>query len=76
MTKKVGVYGNVTRPFDKAADLVGLAPEVRKAFGTTTNEIIVNLPYKMDDGRIERHLSVSVHSFGYGRAMHLRRRAT
>ena len=53
MTKKASVYENVTRQFDKAADLMGLDPEIRKILSKTTNEIIVNFPVKMDDGRIE-----------------------
>jgi glutamate dehydrogenase (NAD(P)+) len=53
MTEKASTYENVTRQFDKAADLMGLDPEVRKILAKTTNEIIVNFPVKMDDGRIE-----------------------
>jgi len=53
MTEKASVYENVTRQFDKAADLMGLDPEIRKILSKTTNEIIVNFPVKMDDGRIE-----------------------
>ena len=49
----MSTYDNVTRQFDKAADLMGLDPEVRKILGKTTNEIVVNFPVKMDDGRIE-----------------------
>ncbi|MBN1657037.1 MAG: Glu/Leu/Phe/Val dehydrogenase [Anaerolineae bacterium] len=53
MAEKKSTYENVTRQFDKAADLMGLDPEVRKILGKTTNEIVVNFPVKMDDGRIE-----------------------
>ena len=53
MTEKASVYENVTRQFDKAADLMGLDPEIRKILSKTTNEIIVNFPVRMDDGRIE-----------------------
>ena len=53
MTEKASVYENVTRQFDKAADLMGLDPEIRKILSKTTNEIIVNFPVKMDGGRIE-----------------------
>jgi glutamate dehydrogenase (NAD(P)+) len=53
MADKRSTYENVTRQFDKAADLMGLDPEVRKILGKTTNEIVVNFPVKMDDGRIE-----------------------
>jgi len=32
---------------------MGLDPEIRKILSQTTNEIVVNFPVKMDDGRIE-----------------------
>ncbi|NLI98822.1 Glu/Leu/Phe/Val dehydrogenase [bacterium] len=50
---KRSVYDNVTRQFDKAADLMGLDPKIRSILARTTNEIIVHFPVKMDDGRIE-----------------------
>lgn len=53
MGKKASVYDNVTRQFNKAADLMGLDPEIRKILSKTVNEIIVNFPVKMDDGQIE-----------------------
>jgi len=49
----MSVYDNVTRQFDKAADLMKLDPDVRQILARTQNEIIVNFPVKMDDGRIE-----------------------
>ena len=51
--KKASVYDNVTRQFNKAADLVNLDPDIRKILGMTTNEITVHFPVRMDDGRIE-----------------------
>jgi glutamate dehydrogenase (NAD(P)+) len=53
MLEKASVYENVTRQFDKAADLMGLDPEIRKILSKTTNEVIVNFPVKMDGGQIE-----------------------
>jgi len=53
MTQKTTVYENVIRQFDKAADRMGLDPEIRKILSQTTNEIVVNFPVRMDDGRIE-----------------------
>jgi glutamate dehydrogenase (NAD(P)+) len=53
MTEKASIYENVARQFDKAADLMGLDPDIRKILSKTTNEIIVNFPVKMDDGRTE-----------------------
>ena len=67
MTEKASVYENVTRQFDKAADLMGLDPEIRKILSKTTNEIIVNFPVKMDDGRIEMFRGYRVqHNNGLG----------
>jgi glutamate dehydrogenase (NAD(P)+) len=51
--KRRTVYDNVTEQFDKAADLMKLDGNIRKILSKTTNEIIVNFPVKMDDGRIE-----------------------
>ncbi|KPJ72124.1 glutamate dehydrogenase [candidate division TA06 bacterium DG_78] len=51
--KQSNVYVNVTKQFNKAADLMKLDPEIRKILAKTTNEITVNFPVKMDDGRIE-----------------------
>ncbi|MGB3092583.1 MAG: Glu/Leu/Phe/Val dehydrogenase, partial [Candidatus Zixiibacteriota bacterium] len=39
--------------FNKAADMMKLDPDVRQILARTENEIIVNFPVKMDDGRIE-----------------------
>jgi glutamate dehydrogenase (NAD(P)+) len=47
------VYDNVAAQFDRAADLMRLDPSIRKILATTTNEIVVHFPVKMDDGRIE-----------------------
>ena len=49
----MSVYDNVTKQFNKAADLMKLDPDVRQILARTENEIIVNFPVKMDDGRIE-----------------------
>jgi glutamate dehydrogenase (NAD(P)+) len=51
--KKASVYENVIKQFNKAADLMGLDSEIRKILAKTTNEIIINFPAKMNDGRIE-----------------------
>ncbi len=53
MVKKVSVYENVTRQFDKAADLMGLDKDVRKILARTQNEVSVNFPVKLDDDCIE-----------------------
>jgi glutamate dehydrogenase (NAD(P)+) len=49
----MSVYDNVTKQFNKAADLMRLDPDVRQILAKTENEIVVNFPVKMDDGRIE-----------------------
>jgi glutamate dehydrogenase (NAD(P)+) len=49
----MSVYDNVTKQFNKAADLMKLDLDVRQILARTQNEIIVNFPVKMDDGRIE-----------------------
>jgi glutamate dehydrogenase (NAD(P)+) len=51
--KRGSVYENVVWQFNKAADLMKLDLDIRKILAKTTNEIIVNFPVKMDDGRIE-----------------------
>ncbi len=51
--KKSDVYQNVTRQFNKAADLMRLDPDIRKILANTMNEIVVHFPVKMDDGRLE-----------------------
>ena len=51
--RKAGLYENVARQFNKAADLMGLDPSIRKILSHTQNEIIVNFPVKMDNGRVE-----------------------
>ena len=50
---KPGIYKMVMTQFDKAADLMGLDPEIRKILARPTNEILVNFPVIMDDGHIE-----------------------
>ena len=50
---KLGVYENVVAQFNKAADLMGLDPEIRKILARTTNEVIVNFPVKMDNGCVK-----------------------
>jgi glutamate dehydrogenase (NAD(P)+) len=53
MVDKASTYENVTRQFNKAADIMKLDPQIRKILGKTQNEIIMNFPVKMDNGGIE-----------------------
>jgi glutamate dehydrogenase (NAD(P)+) len=47
------LYESVLKQFNLAADIMGLDPDVRRILSRTTNEIAVNFPVRMDDGRIE-----------------------
>jgi glutamate dehydrogenase (NAD(P)+) len=49
---KKNVYDNVIYQFHKAADMMGLDPDIRKVLETTHREIVVHFPARMDDGRI------------------------
>ena len=51
--EKAGVYQNVMAQFAKAADIMNLDPAIRSILSKTTNEIVVNFPARMDDGRLE-----------------------
>ena len=51
--EKRSLYANVTRQFEKAADLMNLDSSIRSILSKTTNEIMVNFPARMDDGRVE-----------------------
>jgi glutamate dehydrogenase (NAD(P)+) len=51
--RRGSVYDNVVWQFNRASDLMGLDPDIRKILSRTTNEIVVHFPVKMDDGRIE-----------------------
>jgi glutamate dehydrogenase (NAD(P)+) len=51
--KRRSLYEEVGLQFNKAADLMQLDVSIRKILSRTTNEIVVNFPVKMDDGRVE-----------------------
>lgn len=51
--KKTSLYDNVSRQFNKAADLMELDSSIRKILGSTMNEVVVHFPVKMDDGKLE-----------------------
>ncbi len=52
-SKKVNVYETVQKQFNKAADMMGLDPDIRNILAHTQNELVVHFPVKLDDGRIE-----------------------
>jgi glutamate dehydrogenase (NAD(P)+) len=51
--EKRSLYENVTRQFEKAGDLMNLDPSIRSILSKTANEIVVNFPARMDNGRVE-----------------------
>lgn len=53
MAKVTSVYENVTQQFAKAADLMGLDPDVRIILAEPMSEIGVNFPALMDDGQVK-----------------------
>jgi glutamate dehydrogenase (NAD(P)+) len=50
---KEGMYENVLRQFNQAADVINLDAGIRSILKNTNNEIVVNFPVKLDDGTIE-----------------------
>jgi len=53
VSTKVSTYENVTRQYNKAADLMSLDPDVRTILSKPASEIIVNFPARMDNGHVE-----------------------
>ncbi len=53
MSKEKSLYDNALHQFNKAAELMGLNPDIRKILSSIKNEITVSFPVKMNDGRIE-----------------------
>jgi glutamate dehydrogenase (NAD(P)+) len=47
------LYSNVKKQLYRAADIMKLDPDILKILETTTNEIVVHFPVRMDDSRIE-----------------------
>lgn len=47
------LFQRVREQMDRAAEAIGLAPEVRKILSSPACEVAVNFPVRMDDGRIE-----------------------
>lgn len=50
---KVGMYENVMKQFNRAADVMELHSGIRKILSATNNEIVVHFPVKLDNGEIE-----------------------
>jgi len=47
------LFHGVLARFEHAADVMGLDPDVRRILASTTNELVVRFPVRLDDGRIE-----------------------
>jgi len=47
------LYDNVKKQFNKAADLINLDPDIRRILSHPMNEIIVNFPVKLNNGKVE-----------------------
>ncbi len=50
---QTSVYETVMVQFNRAADLMGLDPEIRKILSSITNEIVVTFPVVMDSGCVQ-----------------------
>jgi glutamate dehydrogenase (NAD(P)+) len=53
MTNGASIYENVARQFNRAANLMDLDPDVRTILEHPMNEVTVNFPAIMEDGRVE-----------------------
>jgi len=53
MTEHINLFENVNRQFDEAADILGMAQEVREVLKTPYREVAVALPVRMDDGSLK-----------------------
>ena len=51
--QKTGMYENVMKQFNHAADVMGLNENIRKILSATNNEIVVHFPVRLDNGKIE-----------------------
>ena len=51
--KKTGMYQNVMKQFNHAADVMNLDDGVRQILSATNNEIVVHFPVKLDNGKIK-----------------------
>ena len=47
------LFATALTQFNRGADLIGLSDDLRQILSQPKNEIIVNFPVKMDDGRFE-----------------------
>ena len=50
---RVSAPGVILQQFERAADLMGLDPDVRRILATPANEIVVHFPVRLDDGQVQ-----------------------
>jgi glutamate dehydrogenase (NAD(P)+) len=50
---RTGLAESVAKQFAKAADIMGLDPNIRRILATTATELVVHFPVRLDDGRVE-----------------------
>src|SRR5690606_2597087 len=48
--KRVSMFDNAVKQFDRAASIMGLDPNLREVLVKPKRELIVNFPVRMDDG--------------------------
>ena len=53
LKRKKGMYENVMKQFNHAADVMGLNENIRKILSATNNEIVVHFPVRLDNGKVE-----------------------
>ncbi|MGB0427946.1 MAG: Glu/Leu/Phe/Val family dehydrogenase [Flavobacteriales bacterium] len=51
--RRTGMYENVLKQFNTAADKIDLQRGIRKILASTNNELVVHFPVKLDDGEVE-----------------------
>ena len=64
MAEKLNNYDNTNRLFDKAADVIGIDDDIRKILKTPFREVKVEVPVRLDTGRIEVFLGYRVQHNG------------
>jgi glutamate dehydrogenase (NAD(P)+) len=64
MAEKINCYENTNRLFDKAADILELEEEMRLLLKTPFRELRVEIPVRMDNGKLEVFLGYRVQHNG------------
>lgn len=64
MAEKINSYENTNRLFDRAADVLGLAEDMRLLLKTPFRELKVEVPVRMDSGQLEVFIGYRVQHNG------------